>query len=74
MDFRFGHDVNIRSHQASRFALAKEWRRSCDDSLSTGYVHSLEEEPGKVLDDPLHDPDIIKHLHECDEENDSSEL
>ena len=74
MDFRLGHEVNIRFHQASRFTLAKERRRSCDDSLSTRYVHSLEEEPSEVLDDPLHDPEIIKHLYECYEENDSSEL
>jgi hypothetical protein len=59
MDFRLDHDVNIRSHQASRFTRAKEWRRSCDDSLSTRYVHSLEEEPSEVLDDPLHNAEMI---------------
>jgi hypothetical protein len=74
MEFRFSHDINIRSHQASRFTLANERRRSCDDSLGTRYVHSLEKEPSKMLDNPLHHAKIIKHLHECDEENDSSEL
>jgi hypothetical protein len=37
-------------------------------------VHSLEEEPSEVLDDPLHNAEIIQHLHECNEENDSGEL
>jgi hypothetical protein len=27
-----------------------------------------------VLDDPLHNAHIVKHLHECDEENNSSKL
>ena len=74
MDFRFSHDINIRPHQASRFTLTNERRRRCDDSLGTRYVHSLEEEPSKVLDDPLHHAKIIKHLHECNEEYDSTKL
>jgi hypothetical protein len=35
---------------------------------------NLGEVPGKVLGDPLHNAKIIKHLRECDEENDSNEL
>ena len=71
MDFGLGHDINIRSHQTSRFTLAEEWRRSCDDSLSTRYVHGLEEEPREVLNDPLHNAEIIKQLHACHGENDT---
>ena len=71
MDFRLGHDINIRSHQANRFTHAKKWRRSCDDSLSTRYVHSLEEEPGEVPDGPLHNAKMTKHLYACHGENKS---
>jgi hypothetical protein len=70
MDFRLGHDINIWSHQTSRFTLAEEWRRSCDDSLCTRYVHSLEEEPSEVPDGPLHHAKMVKHLHACHGEND----
>lgn len=38
--------VNIRSDQASGLSLANPRRCSCDDSLSTGDTHDLEEEPG----------------------------
>ena len=74
MNFRLGHDVYVRPHQTSRFTLADEWRRSSGDSFSTRYIHSLEEEPSRVLDDPLHDAEIIKHFHTGNEENESWEL
>ena len=74
MDLRLGHEINIRSHQAGRFTLTNERRRSRDDGLSTGHVQSLEEEPSEMLDDPLHNSEIIEHLHERDEEDDSGEL
>jgi hypothetical protein len=74
MDFRLGHDVNVRSYQASRFALTDERRRSRNYSLSARHVHSLEKEPSEVLDDPLHNAEIIQHLHKRNEENDSAKL
>ncbi len=74
VEFRLGHDINIWSHQASRFTLTKERRGSCDDSLGTRYVHSLKEEPSEVLDDPLHNAKIKSHMHECYGENDNREL
>ena len=70
MDFGLGHDINIRPHQTSRFTLTNKRRGSCNYSLSTRYVHGLEEEPREVLDDPLHNAEIIKHLHACHGEND----
>ena len=33
MDFRSGHDINILSHQASRFTLFNELRRNWDDGF-----------------------------------------
>lgn len=63
---------------------------SGDDSLSTRDVHELEEEPcaketqgthawermanSQVFNDPLHDAQIVHHLDECNEEDDSAEL
>jgi len=74
MDFRLGHDADVWSHQTSRFTLTDEWRRSSGDSFSTRYIHSLEEEPSRVLDDPLHNAEIIKHFHKGNEENEGWEL
>lgn len=74
MDFRFGHDLNIGFHQTSRFTLTNERRRSCDDSLGTRDIQSFEEEPSKVLDNPLHNAEIKKHLHNCDEEDGGRKL
>jgi hypothetical protein len=74
VDLRLGHDVNEGPHQTRRFTLTDEGRSSCDDGLSARHVHSLEEEPRKVLDDPLHDAEVIQHLHKRNEEDDSGEL
>jgi hypothetical protein len=74
MDFRLGHDVNVRSYQTSRFTLTDERRRSCDYCLGAGHVHSLEKEPSEMLDDPLHHTEIIQHLDKSNEENDGGEL
>ncbi len=74
MHLRLSHDVNEGPHQTRRFTLTKEGRSSCDDGLGARHVHSLEEQPSKVLDDQLHDAEVIKHLHECNEEDDSGEL
>src|SRR6266702_7829147 len=71
---RFGHNVNEGPYQTCRFTLTEEGRSSCDVSLGARHVHCLEEEPSKVLDDPLHDAEVIQHLHERNEEYDSREL
>ena len=59
MNLRLGHYVNEGLHQTRRFTLAEEGGRSSNDSFSSRYIHSLEEEPRKVLYDPLHDTDVI---------------
>jgi hypothetical protein len=74
MNFRLGHDVDVWFHQTSRFTLTDEWRRSSGDSFSTRYIHGLEEKPSRVLDDPLHNAEIIKQFHKGNEENESWEL
>ena len=73
MQLRLGHNVNEGPHQACRFTLTKEGRSSCDGGLGARHVHCFEE-PRKVLDDPPHDAEVIQHLHECNEEDDSEEL
>jgi hypothetical protein len=74
VDLRRGHDIDVGLDEARRLALADPGRAGGDDGLGTGDVHGLEEEPGKVLDDPLHDTHVVKHLHKGDEEHNSSEL
>jgi hypothetical protein len=64
----------------SMYGLAKqadspsfdERRRSCDDSLRTGYVHNLEEKIGEVLHNPLHAAVMIQHLHKCGNREDQN--
>ena len=70
MQLRLGHDVNVGLHQTRRFTLAEEGRRSCDDGFGTRHVHDPEKEPREVLDDPLHDAEVVQHLHERNEEDD----
>ena len=74
MDLRLGHNFNEGPHQACGFTLTNERRSRRNDGFRTRHVHSLEEEPRKVLDDPLHDAEVIQHLHRCIEEYYSGEL
>ena len=74
MDLRLGHYVDEGLHQTRRFTLTEERGCSSNDSFGSRHVHGLEKKPCKVLDDPLHDADIIQHLHKCNEEDDSGEL
>jgi hypothetical protein len=74
VDLRLGHDVDEGLHQTRSFTLTEERRSCCNDGFGSRHVHSLEKEPCNVLDDPLHYADVIQHLHECNEEDDSGEL
>ena len=65
MDFRLRHDMNTWSHQSKLGFTLTNKLRGCYASLSTRYAHGLEEEPCEVLDDPLHNADMIKNLHGC---------
>ena len=60
MKFRFGHEVDIGTDETSAFSLPAPWRRRSDNGLSTRDIHKLEEEPGEVLNDPLHDSELSK--------------
>ena len=46
MDFRVGHDIDVRLHETGGLSLADEGRSSGNDRFRTGDVHRLEEEPG----------------------------
>lgn len=70
---RGGHKVDVGANKASRLALADERRGGSDDGLGTGHIHGLEEEPSEVLQEPLHDTQVVKHLDESDEEDDRAE-
>jgi hypothetical protein len=54
MDLRVGHDIDVWLDQACTLALADPGGRGSDDSFGTGHVHRLEEEPGKLANEPLH--------------------
>jgi hypothetical protein len=74
VELRLGHDISEGSYQTRRFTYTNEGRSSCDNGFGARNVHSLEEEPREVLNDPLHDAEVIQHLHERNEEDDSGEL
>lgn len=74
VQLRLGHHVDVRADQARGLALANPGGAGGDDGLGTGDVHRLEEEPGKVLDDPLHDAEVVHHLHKRDEEDNCAKL
>lgn len=50
-----GHEINERLDHAGRLSLSDEGRGRGNDSLGTRNLHSSEEEPSELLDDPRHD-------------------
>lgn len=62
MDLRVRHEVNVRTDETRALSLTNPWGRSGNDSLSSRNVHRLEEEPGELLDQPLHDTKLLKRL------------
>ena len=46
----------------------------CAKSHSVSKIHGVARKDSQILDEPLHDTQIIEHLNECNEENDSGQL
>jgi len=50
--------------------LSDPRRSGGNNCLSTGNVQELEEEPGEVFDNPLHNTKVVHHLNKRNEEDD----
>ena len=74
VELGLGHVVDVGLDETRGLALADEGRGGGDDGLCARDVHDLEEEPGEAADEPLHDAEVVHHLHEGDEEDDGREL
>lgn len=73
VDLRAGHLVDVGLDHACRLSLADEGRSSSNNSLCTRDVHSLEEEPAELGNNPLKDTIVVHHLGERNEENDGAQ-
>ena len=70
MKFGIGKMRNEGLNQHGRFTLTNKWRCSSDYGLGTRNLHGVEENGGKLLDEPLKRAPEVKELDKGDEEDD----